>query len=173
MKLSLENPVVHCALGRPASAQNMAESCKSTPRARLSRVLSFGRRKKQHEPNMDAQAPATAAPPPASSRRPSFSRRQKADAAVSVDATSPPKAASSSWIPSLGSRSSKCSNAADDVHDGRLVGANVVFLKSGSYEELAGVRGEAILYDYYECMYTVSLGHRRRVQVPPEAIKKA
>ena len=148
----------------------------STPRARLSRVLSFGRRKKQHEPDPDAAA----ASPPASTRRPSFSRRQKADAAVSLDATSPPKADSSSWRNPFGSRSSKGSNAASstataakDVHDGRLVGADVIFLKSGSYEELAGVRGEAILYDFYECMYTVALGHRRRVQVPPEAIKKA
>ena len=57
-----------------------------------------------------------------------------------------------------------------------LVGEDVVILKVGYRDDLAGGRGEAILYDFYDCLYTVALershgGHR--VQVPPEVIKKA
>lgn len=64
------------------------------------------------------------------------------------------------------------SSVAVAEHDGSFVGDEVVLLSVDGREDLAGASGEAILYDFYEQLYTVVLDYnRRRVQVPPAAIK--
>ena len=66
---------------------------------------------------------------------------------------------------------------ATKAHDGRFVGDDVVLTKAAGLDELTGARGEAILYDFYEELYTVMLeGYGRRllrVQVAPDALKRA
>jgi hypothetical protein len=68
----------------------------------------------------------------------------------------------------------KPDQAAAPAHDGRLVGEDVVLLNvECGLQELAGMRAEAILYDFYEQLYTCVLDlNGRRVQVPPNAIRK-
>ena len=48
-----------------------------------------------------------------------------------------------------------------------------MLLNAKGRPDLAGVRVEFILYDFYEQLYTCVLDHNgRRVQVPPQAIRK-
>ena len=76
------------------------------------------------------------------------------------------------------SESSPAGSATLPPHDGRLVGEDVVFVTAGGHwwDELAGMRGECVLYDFYDELYTVLLirnGRIRRVQVAPEGLQKA
>ena len=133
--------------------------------SRLSRVLSFGKSKKKKATtgaddgsndaaNGDDNHASTPAPPPDPSpkttprRRFSFGRRPKR-ASEAQPATLP---------------------AADE---GMLVGEDVTIRGLDGREDLEGVPAEAILYDFYEKLYTVFLSRNgRRLQVAAENLKK-
>ena len=144
------------ATDRPASAA--AESTESRPAAaaatepRLSRRFSFGRKKSTSAADSsptDAQTKNADAATPQADGGPSPSRR------FSIGGGKKPAA----------------------EHDGRLVGEDVLIRKLDEREDLEGARGEAVLYDFYECVYHVLLfdGRRRptRILLPPENLKKA
>ena len=136
------------------SSSHSARSSSNTPRARLSRAFSFGRSKKKPQDDSDVDVPAPAAQVPPAAALPSSRRRIL------------------SFTRKKTSKHTTTDPAVD--HDGRYVGEEIKLQNVTGREDLEGLRGEAILYDFYECMYTVILEHNgRRLQVAPQAVRKA
>ena len=122
------------------------------------RSLSFGRRKSKSQP-----LPKESEEPPSGSAT---------DRPLDRARSAFPRSAS---IFSRGGGKAKSELAATvPEHDGGMVGKDVVIRKLQGREDVEGVRGEAVLYDFYERMYHVLLyEHGQRVHAPPESLNVA
>ena len=97
--------------------------------------------------------------------------RSKADEPSSMD-TDEPCSVDRPTSKGFGRNLSQTAPAADD---GQLVGEEVIIHQLDDSEARESVRGEAILYDFHEAVYTVleNGGQGRRLHVPPTGLEKA